>query len=130
MNILLADDQPQVCSALRLLLEQKTGARIAGEAANVQDLLAQAAIVHADAILIDWELPGLSPVDGMTAVRRTYPTARIVALSSQPEARRLALLAGADAFVCKGDPPEWLLAALDGEDGEGKSGHELEKRCG
>ena len=58
MNILLADDQPQVRSALRLLLEQELEVQIAGEAANALDLLLQAKTVHPDAILVDWELPG------------------------------------------------------------------------
>ena len=116
MNILLADDQPQVRSALRLLLEQELEVQIAGEAANAQELLLQAAAVHPDAILLDWELPGLSAFDGVLSVRQAYPYARIVALSSRPEARQAALHAGADRFVCKGDPPEWLLAALDSKE--------------
>jgi len=113
VNILLADDQPQVRSALRLLLEQKANARIVGEAENAQDLLGRRWQLVPDAILVDWELPGLSPADGILSVRQVYPTARIVALSSRPEVKRAAQQAGADVFVCKGDPPEWLLAALD-----------------
>jgi DNA-binding NarL/FixJ family response regulator len=112
MSILLADDQPQVRSALRLLLEQELEVRISGEAANAQSLLLQAEALHPDAILIDWELPGLSAVDGIPSVRLGNPSARIVALSSRPDVRQAALWAGADAFVCKGDPPERLLAAL------------------
>jgi DNA-binding NarL/FixJ family response regulator len=114
MNILLADDQPQVRSALRLLLEQKTDAHIAGEAASFREVLLQAAATPPDTILIDWELPGLSRFDGMSSLRRACPSACIVALSSRPEARQAALHAGAHRFVCKGDPPERLLTALSG----------------
>lgn len=113
MQILLADDQTQVRSALRLLLEQQAEAHIVGEAAHTQDLLVQKRAMHPDTILIDWELPGLSLGGGMSSVRQAYPSARIVVLSSRPEAQYGALQAGADAFVCKGDPPESLLAALD-----------------
>jgi DNA-binding NarL/FixJ family response regulator len=112
MDILLADDQPQVRSALRLMLEQAIKARIVGQASNAQALLALAKTTCPDAILVDWELPGLSTIKGVLSVRRVYPSARIVALSSRPEARQAALQAGADAFACKGDPPERLLAAL------------------
>jgi DNA-binding NarL/FixJ family response regulator len=38
----------------------------------------------------------------------------IIALSSRPGARPLALAAGADVFVSKGDPPDRLLAAIRG----------------
>jgi DNA-binding NarL/FixJ family response regulator len=112
MDILLADDQPHVRSALRLLLEQDAHARIVGEVGTVQDLLSCAGQVAPDAILVDWELPGLSPVEGISSMRRAYPQARIMALSSRPEARQAALQAGVDAFVSKAEPPERLLAEL------------------
>jgi DNA-binding NarL/FixJ family response regulator len=111
-RILLADDQPQVRSALRLLLEQEIPALIVGEAETLDDLLSRRPAQSPEAILLDWELPGLSPATGLPAIRRAYPLAQIVALSSRPEARQTALQAGADRFVCKGDPPERLLAAL------------------
>jgi DNA-binding NarL/FixJ family response regulator len=113
IKILLADDQPQVRSALRLLLEQTAYAQVVGEAANASDLLDRFPTLALDTILIDWELPGLSPTDGLSTVRKAFPSARIVALSSRPEAQQAALHAGADAFVCKGDPPEVVLEALD-----------------
>jgi two-component system secretion response regulator SsrB len=111
MRILLADDQPQVRSALRLLLEH-VQVCIVSDVENLAGLLCESPEPTPDAILIDWELPGLSPADGLSRVRQIYPSARIVALSSRPEARHSALHAGADVFVCKGDPPEVLLAAL------------------
>jgi DNA-binding NarL/FixJ family response regulator len=113
LDILLADDQPQVRSALRLLLEQEAQARVVGEAENARDLVERTREVHPTAILVDWELPGLSMSEGLSAVRRVYPSARIIALSSRPEVRQTALEAGADGFVCKGDPPEQLLAVLN-----------------
>jgi DNA-binding NarL/FixJ family response regulator len=115
MRILLADDQPQVCSALRLLLEQGRHTCIVGEAENAQELLDRCPTRLPDAILLDWELPGLSSAGGIASLRQAYPTSQIIALSSRPEARQSALQAGADQFVCKGDPPEKLLAALDHE---------------
>jgi DNA-binding NarL/FixJ family response regulator len=112
IKILVADDQPALRAALRLLLEQGGHALVVGEAANAGELLAPPCRPDPDTILLDWELPGLSPAGGLASVRRAFPTAQIVALSSQPEARRAALHAGADGFVSKGEPPERLLAAL------------------
>lgn len=39
MAILLADDDPQVCSAMRLILEQESGVRVIGEAFDGESLL-------------------------------------------------------------------------------------------
>ena len=115
MRVLLADDQPKVRSALRLLLEQEPGMSVVGEAAEAEGLLAQVSAVHPDLVLLDWELPGLqvaSPV--LPTLRTLCPRLSVIALSGRPDARRAALAAGADAFVSKGDPPERLMAAVNG----------------
>jgi DNA-binding NarL/FixJ family response regulator len=112
MRILLADDQPRVRFALRVLLERQTGFEVAGEAVDAKDLLAQVAATCPDLVLLSWELPGLAAVHALAAVRIICPDVHIIALSGWPEARRIALTAGVDAFVSKGDPPEQLLATI------------------
>jgi CheY-like chemotaxis protein len=112
VRILVADDQHEVRSALRFLLEQERGLYIVAEAVDAQELVARTTATSPDLVLLDWELPGLK--DGtLAALRRTHPGLRVVALSGRPEARRAALAAGADAFVSKANPPERLLAAIE-----------------
>jgi len=113
MRVLLADNQPKVRSALRLLLEQEPGLSVIGEAAEAEDLLAQVEATQPDLVLLDWELHGLRTVERLAALRTLCPRLKVIALSGRPEARRAALAAGVDAFVSKGDPPERLLAAVD-----------------
>ena len=48
----------------------------------------------------------------LSALRKRCPDLPVIALSGQPEVRRAALAAGADAFVGKADPPERLLVAI------------------
>ncbi len=112
MRILLADDQPKVRSALRLLLEQEPEMSVVGEAAEVEDLLAQVEATQPDLVLLDWELPGLQAADLLPTLRSLHPRLKVIALSGRLEARQAALTAGAEAFVSKGDPPERLLAAV------------------
>jgi len=120
MRILLADDQPQVRSALRLLLEQEAGLTVVGEAGEIDDLVAQAEATRPDVILMDWELPDRRPRSGalhprralVSALRSLCPQALLIALSGRPEAGRTAMEAGVDAFISKGDPPEILLLTL------------------
>ena len=114
MRILLADDQPKVRFALRVLLERQGDLEIVGEAVDVEDLLARAEAVGPELVLLGWELPGLAANDSLTALRKVCPDLIVIALSGWPEARRAALAAGADAFVSKGDPPEKLLATIQG----------------
>ncbi|MHB0875684.1 MAG: response regulator [Anaerolineae bacterium] len=119
MRVLLADDDGQVCSALRLLLEQVPGVVVVGEARDAESLALEMMAAAPDAVLLDWELPGLSPGPHLAALKADG-NPRLVVLSSRPEAQKAALKAGADAFVSKGDPPETLLAALGAARGGGK----------
>ena len=121
MRVLIADDQPQVRSALQLLLKQEPGVAVVGEAENVEEALELAAVRRPDLVLLDWELPGRQAAGLpkktkpglLPALRARCPHMKVVALSGRPEARQAALAAGADVFVSKGDPPERLLAAVD-----------------
>jgi DNA-binding NarL/FixJ family response regulator len=113
MRILLADSQPRVRFALRVLLERQPGVQVVGEAVDAVELVAQAAATRPDLVLLAWELPGLAAVDLLPTLHRLCPNLLVVALSGRPGARRAALAAGADAFASKADPPERLLAAID-----------------
>lgn len=112
MRILLADGQPKVRFALRVLLERQPGLEMAGEAANAEDLLSQAKASCPDLLLLEWELAGGVGVELLAALRETCPKLVVIALSGRMAARHAALAAGADAFVSKGDPPESLLTAI------------------
>jgi DNA-binding NarL/FixJ family response regulator len=126
MDILLADDQPQVRSALRLILEQNDDIRVTGECSHLEELVEMIRSTHADLILLDWELPGLESGDhqaeqhsyrvelsAIDEIKAHTPDVKVIALSGRPEARQAAMQGRADAFVSKADPPETLQAVLD-----------------
>ncbi len=113
MRILLADDQPKVRFALRVLLERQPGLQVVGEAVDARDLVGQVRAVHPDVVLLSWELPGLSQFDAISALRKVSPDLLVIALSGRPEARQAALDAGANVFVSKGDPPDRLLDIIE-----------------
>jgi len=101
MRVLLADDQPRVRFALRVLLERQPELKVVGEAIAVEGLLVQTEATRPDLLLLAWELPGLAAVGSLSALRRICPGLFVIALSGRPEARRAALAAGADAFVSR-----------------------------
>ena len=112
MRVLVADDHPQVRSALGLLLAYEPQIQVVGEAAYAEDLLQQLHQTKPDLLLLDWELPGLPAVNLLQAVRLACPGLLIIALSGRPESYHDALLAGVDEFISKGHPPEQVLAIL------------------
>jgi len=113
MQVLLADDQTKVRSALRLVLEHQPDVEILGEAVDTTGLLDWVKAANPDVLLLDWELPGLPAVALLPLLHSLQPDLCVIALSGRPEAGETALEAGADAFVSKGNPPECLVAAID-----------------
>ena len=112
MRILLADDQPNVRSALRLLLEQEAGISVTAEVSDSKELLGSLEKDCPDLVLLDWELPGGTGAELVAALRSQCPELVIIAMSSRPEARQAALKVGADSFVSKGSLPQEVIAAI------------------
>ncbi len=73
MHILLADDQPKVRSALRLLLEQQPWATAISEADDADALLARASAQLPGLVLLDWELPGMKAETCFGSLRALSP---------------------------------------------------------
>ncbi|MGD8555484.1 MAG: response regulator [Anaerolineales bacterium] len=112
MRILIVACHEGLLSALEALLEDEKGLTVAGRSSEVETVLALVSQQDPDLVLLDWdqlfgEHPGLLP-----ALKKIRPKLGVVALSVRPEAGSRALAAGADAFICKCDPPERLVTCL------------------
>jgi DNA-binding NarL/FixJ family response regulator len=112
LRILIADDEPNVRFALKVLLGQQAGFQVEGEAADAESLLGQMEADCPDVVLLDWDLGGVAGDDLLPTMRQRRPRTAVIVLSGKPGIRQAALTAGADAFVSKADPPEQLLAAI------------------
>lgn len=112
MRILIADPQPKVRFALRVLLEQQPRLQVVGEAGDAEELVGQVESACPDAVLLGWELSGIPLERLMQELREACPQLVVIALSGRLEAKRAAAALGADAFVSKSNPPEQLLAAI------------------
>jgi CheY-like chemotaxis protein len=112
-KVFIADDQPEVRSALRLLLEQQEGLVVAGEAADGVSLLLWLAGNKTDILLLDWELPGKMGGDLIPQLRAVYPDLQIVAMDSKPQIKKDAAVAGACEFLGKNEPPERLIEVIE-----------------
>jgi DNA-binding NarL/FixJ family response regulator len=112
VRIVVADKRAEVRSALRLLLEQDGGMTVVSEAATAVNLVELLRRFSPDVVLVDCDLPGLPVTGFLLQLRSACPGVRVVALCSRPEMRLVALTAGADAFLCKTEPPETLVDAI------------------
>lgn len=104
----------RVCFGLRLLFEQQPDWNIVGEVEDAQALLDAVRIGCPDLVMLDWELPGLPAEVLLALIRQQCPCLGVVFMSGKLELRSMALLAGADIFAYKADPPEKLLEQFRG----------------
>ncbi len=111
-RVLLADDNSDLRSALRLLLEKRLDDSLIVEAPDMGQVLAQAEDARPDCIVLDWELPGRPRRERIQVLRTLVPGTHIVVTSARPEAREEALAGGADEFAAKSDSPTAILDAI------------------
>ena len=112
IRILLATPQPDVRAALRLLLLDLS-MEVVGEAADWPVALALALETRPDMLLVDWELITVDSGNTLTQLRAVCPSAVVIVLISQLDARQQAALsAGADAFISKGEMPDRVAERL------------------
>lgn len=112
MKIIIADDNPEVRSGLRLLLEQTSPPITVLEISDTHSLFEALQENCPAAVFLDWELPGPKRLEFLKDLRSHRPEMKVIAMSSRYEARQEALSTGADAFVSKGEPPERILSTL------------------
>ena len=112
MRIMVADHQSKVRFALRTLLTRRPGLEVVAEADNVEDLLTGVGATQPDLLLLHWRL-GEEMSELISTLKRVCPGLHVIVLSVRQEACQEALAAGAEAFVCKMDPPDKLLAAIE-----------------
>jgi DNA-binding NarL/FixJ family response regulator len=112
IRILLADDNAELRSALRLLLETRLGLALMSEARDMEHVLAQVEDTRPDCVILDWELPGRPIRERISVLRALAPEMKLIVINTRPELQNQVLAEGADAFICKSDPPDKLLAAL------------------
>ena len=111
-RFLLADDNPDLRSALRLMLETRLNTPLVLEAVDYACLIEQSQAHHPECLILDWELPGLDDGNGLAALRELLPDLKIIVTSAWPEAAEAAMAASADAFISKTDPPSEILNAI------------------
>ena len=114
IRALLVDDQPQILEGLEMLLALESDVTIVGTAQTAQEAIALAHALQPDIIVMDVRLPGIDGIAATRALGQDLPSGKVVILSlyCDPETRRLAAEAGAQAFVAKHDMTQSLLATI------------------
>lgn len=114
IRILIADDHTLFREGLRALLNAITDCEVVGEAATGEDVIAQAAALLPDVILMDVQMPGLNGIEATQRILHTSPHIGIIVITMLEESNLVfaAMRAGARGYVLKGADKAEMLQAI------------------
>ncbi|QES46911.1 DNA-binding response regulator [Streptomyces venezuelae] len=125
IRVLLTDDQPLVRHGLRVLIADRPGLEVVGEAANGEEAVRLTAGLAPDVVMMDIRMPGM---DGIEATRRITaasgpgpgsgpgtPQPKVLILTTFDDDEYVygALRAGASGFLVKDMDMDQILGAIE-----------------
>lgn len=114
LRLLLVDDHVIVREGIRAVLEEQQDIAVVGECGSGDEALAVAAQLAPDVVLLDLNMPGLSPVDTIRGLRSRLPAVRVMVFTSfgDDQLVREVLEAGATGFLLKDALQDELLHGI------------------
>lgn len=98
--------------SLKALLSTWTEAGEIHEADNGREAVQIVKQFQPDVVLMDVRMPEIDGLKATVQIKALWPQVKVIVLSMYLEYREEALVAGADAFVSKGEAPDRLLDLL------------------
>jgi two-component system, NarL family, response regulator len=104
IRVLTADDHEIVRDGIADLIETQSDMQLVAEASDGREAVAQFRNHHPDVTLMDLQMPNMSGIDAINAIRGEFPEARIVVLTTYAGDAQVkgALQAGAQGYLLKG----------------------------
>jgi len=101
--VLIVDDHSIMRAGIRAVLSSSTGIVVVGEASDGESAIEQFRSLRPDVTLMDLQMPNISGVEAIEAIREEHPGAVIVVLSTyKTDVQALrALRAGARGYLLK-----------------------------
>jgi two-component system nitrate/nitrite response regulator NarL len=114
VRIAVIDDHTLFRRGLISLLAHEPGFAVVAEAADGFEGIKAAGATRPDVVLLDLNMPGISGLETISAIRREAPEAQIVMLTVSEDADDLlqALRNGASGYLLKNIDSEFLVAAI------------------
>ncbi len=114
VRTVIADDHPVVRAGIASILADHPDIAVVGQAGTGRELIEVYARERPDVALVDLRMPDTDGVEAIGEIRRRFPDARVVVLTTfdGDEDIYRALRAGAKAYLLKDVPRDELLACV------------------
>jgi DNA-binding NarL/FixJ family response regulator len=103
ISVLCVDDHPVLREGIAAMLANHSDIRLVGEAANGKEAIEQYRALRPDVVLMDLQMPDMTGIDAIGAIRNEFADARIVVLTAYRGDVQIlrALKAGAVGYLLK-----------------------------
>ncbi|WP_327397843.1 response regulator transcription factor [Streptomyces phaeochromogenes] len=114
VRVVLADDQPLVRAALRMVIAETTGLEVVGEAGTGAEAVALAGAERPDVMVMDIRMPGMDGIEATRLITEGSGGAQVIMLTTFDDDDYLygALRAGAAGFLVKDMALDDILDAI------------------
>jgi DNA-binding NarL/FixJ family response regulator len=114
IRVLIADDHRLFRDGLRALLDSSPDLEVVGEAGGGEEVVAKAAEVRPDVILMDLQLPGINGVEATRRILGSQPRISVLVLTMFEDTDTVlaAMRAGARGYILKDTEEEALLRSV------------------
>jgi DNA-binding NarL/FixJ family response regulator len=114
IRVSIVEDDARVRGSFSRLVDRSPGFRCVSQHSSAEEALAELPGVRPHVVLMDINLPGISGVECVRALRTLLPEAQVVMLTVYEDTDLIfgALAAGASGYLLKRTPPDELLRGI------------------
>ena len=114
IRVLIVDDHAFVRKGVRAFLDEVEDIKIAGEASDGEEAVAQSRALQPDVILMDLVMPHMDGVEAISRITAQQEKVRIIALTSFATDDKVfpAIKSGAMGYILKDSEPDELVEAI------------------
>jgi DNA-binding NarL/FixJ family response regulator len=114
IRILIVDDHPAFRMGLAALIQSQPDMEVVAESGDGRQAVDLFRLKHPDIVLMDLRLPGFSGVEAILAIRKDFPDARVIVVTTfdQDEDVYRAIQSGAKSYLLKDMPTDRIVGTI------------------
>src|SRR5262249_53088385 len=114
ISVFVVDDHVLVRSGITQLIRLESDLEVAGDGPGTSETLDRISRQPPDVAVVDLEMPQIRGADFIQSLKHRVPSTKTLACTMHASRGYVAeaLRRGADAYVLKSSPSDWLLAAI------------------